>query len=104
MKKIFSLILMLVFLCTAAVGCAPRRTPGGTTVDPEDVDLNIDKNITEEISILIPSGNANEKTMIDALVESFNEIYPNVTFKYSYVAVNSYENTIRNLFRTGLSA
>lgn len=101
MKKIFSLILMLVFLCTAAVGCAPRRTPGGTTVDPEDVDLNIDKNITEEISILIPSGNANEKTMIDALVESFNEIYPNVTFKYSYVAVNSYENTIRNLFRTG---
>lgn len=99
MKKILVFVLTLLVAATALIGCAPRDPE--TPETPDEVNLDIDKNITAEVSILIPSGNANEKTMIEALIESFNEIYPNVTFKYSYVAVNSYENTVRNLFRTG---
>lgn len=99
MKKILVFVLTLLVAATALIGCAPRDPE--TPETPDEVNLDIDKNITAEVSILIPSGNANEKTMIEALAESFNEIYPNVTFKYSYVAVNSYENTVRNLFRTG---
>ena len=99
MKKILVFVLTLLVAATALIGCAPRDPE--TPETPDEVNLDIDKKITAEVSILIPSGNANEKTMIEALIESFNEIYPNVTFKYSYVAVNSYENTVRNLFRTG---
>lgn len=102
MKRIMTLVLSVLFLLTSAAGCAKKNDhDSGKEPGEERVDLNIDKNITEELSILIPGGNENEKTMIDGLIRSFNEIYPNVTFKLSYVAVNSYENTIRNLYRTG---
>lgn len=103
MKKMTLILLSLVMLCAAMAGCAPM-TPGEEETparDPATIDLELDPDTQAEISILIPSGNENETTMIDALIDSFNLKYPYVTFKYSYLSVNSYENTIRNLARTG---
>lgn len=103
MKKLSLVFLSLVVLCASLAGCASLK-PGPSenpARDPGTINLNLDPDVQAEISILIPSGNANETTMIDALIDSFNLKYPYVTFKYSYVSVNSYENTIRNLARTG---
>lgn len=74
-------------------------TPGGG--NDVTVNLDVDKNIEAEISILVPGGNVNEDTMIDCLIEDFEEMYPNVRIAKSYVTIGSYENTVRSLAATG---
>ena len=101
MKKMMLLLLSLLVVFGSLAGCMQPGEVEVPTRDPSTIDLELDPDVEAEISILIPSGNANETTMIDALIDSFNLKYPYVTFKYSYLSVNSYENTIRNLARTG---
>jgi ABC-type glycerol-3-phosphate transport system substrate-binding protein len=99
MKKIIVFLITAVLTVTMLNGCGNTRPNIDT--DNYEVNLNIDKNIQAEISILIPSGNTNEQTMIDSLIAGFNEIYPNVNIEISYVSVNTYENNIKNLAGTG---
>lgn len=86
----------------ATSGNTPISGNSGTSSDKtstsanQGLDITLDKNYKTTISLLIPSGNENETTMIDKLIGGFNEHYPNISFKKNYVAVNSWENTVRN--------
>lgn len=100
MKKIFTVFTACLLTVVVFASCAKQDTV--VNVDDYEVNLSIDENVEAEISILIPSGNTNEQTMINALIEGFNEMYPNVTIGTSYVNVSTYENTIKNLAATWL--
>lgn len=83
----------------ALSGCGPTNEGGTSSAfTSSDATVSIDKNIKEKISILIPSGNQNETTMIDSAIKGFNLIYPNVTVEENYVQVGNYESTVRNLY------
>lgn len=75
-------------------GCADRGKNGGETVDPEDINVNIDQNTKAELEIMVPGGNINERTMIQCLIDSFADLYPNVTFNMSYVSVDNYVSAV----------
>jgi len=103
MKKTLLILISFVFvILTLLSGCGdPTDAPGNVDPDNYEVNLDLDPNIEAEISILIPSGNVNEQTMIQALIDGFNELYPNVSIATSYVPLNAYENTIKNLAQAG---
>jgi len=79
------------------------NTGNGGTSEPEltEVNVKLDRNVSADISILIPGGNSNEETMIECLIEDFALMYPNVNIEFNYVTVNSYDSQIRNLARSG---
>lgn len=59
--------------------------------------ISVDPNIKDTISILVPSGNDNEKTMIkNAFDTGFSLLYPNVELDMQFVSISSYETNIRN--------
>ncbi|MBQ6727755.1 MAG: sugar ABC transporter substrate-binding protein [Clostridia bacterium] len=96
-KKIVScLIAAVMFLGVSA--CGPSPSPDE---EIREVNLYPDKGTVAEISILIPGGNSNERTMVEALIEDFNMEYPNVSIEYNYISVSNYESTIRNLASSG---
>lgn len=101
MKKFVCLILAMLtaFAFTACNNKGKQSTGGGDT--PVNVNVNLDKNVAADITILIPGGNINEETMIEALIEDFALMYPNVNIDFNYVSVNSYDSQIRNLASTG---
>ncbi|MBR2969290.1 MAG: extracellular solute-binding protein [Clostridia bacterium] len=102
MKKLICLILALI-TAFAFTACNNKNKGDSTSTGdaPQTVNLNLDKNTEAEITILIPGGNSNEETMIDALIEDFALMYPRVKIDYNYVTVNSYDSQIRNLASTG---
>lgn len=108
-KKLLSFLLAATLTIPMFVGCNGDQrnsaSQGGDTGNSGDgstnVDINVDKNIEAEISILIPGGNKNEQTMIDCLIEDFTEEYPNVSISKSYVTISSYESTVRSLAAAG---
>lgn len=93
-------LLMAMLMATTAFGACGDGTGGGGD-DDVVVNLNVDKNIQADISILIPGGNENEETMIQCLIDDFCDEYPNVTISKGYVSVGSYENTVRSLAAAG---
>lgn len=108
-KKFFLALSMLVGV--SAASCAQlvieppdpnsstptTNTSGGGSEQEQEIDLYLDSNVKVELSLVIPSGNENERTMIESAIQSFNLKFPNVTFKTNYVQVNNYESQIRNM-------
>ena len=104
-KKVFAFLATMMTVpmfggCFGGNGGESSSSSGGGG-DDVTVNLNVDKNIEAEISILIPGGNENEQTMINCLIDDFCEEYPNVTISKSFVAVGSYDNTVRSLAASG---
>ena len=102
-KKFFLALSMLVGVsaasCTQLVieppdpnSSTPTTGTSGSSEQEQEIDLYLDPNVKVELSLVIPSGNENEKTMIDSAIQSFNLKFPNVTFKTNYVQVNNYES------------
>ncbi|MDR0831864.1 MAG: extracellular solute-binding protein [Bacillales bacterium] len=101
MKKTNYVVLGLsVFLLS---GCIPPP-PSSAIDNSEEVSYSvptseeIDYNVVDTLSIMIPQGNSNETTMIDSAIVGFNDIYPNVTFEKKYLSHANYESTVRNQF------
>ena len=100
MKK-FLVLLLAVVLGICAISCGKTENNGPS--DADDVNLDIDKNVTATISIGIPGGNANEETMIQCLVDDFKKMYPNVTIRLKYISINSgtYGNNVQRMATGG---
>ena len=94
MKRILVVLLAGLMSLSLFAGCAHRGKNGGETVDPEDINVNIDPNTKAELEIMVPGGNINERTMIQCLIDSFADLYPNVTFNMSYVSVDNYVSAV----------
>lgn len=94
MKRILVVLLAGLMSLSLFAGCADRGKNGGETVDPEDINVNIDPNTKAELEIMVPGGNINERTMIQCLIDSFADLYPNVTFNMSYVSVDNYVSAV----------
>ena len=94
MKRILVVLLAGLMSLSLLAGCADRGKNGGETVDPEDINVNIDPNTKAELEIMVPGGNINERTMIQCLIDSFADLYPNVTFNMSYVSVDNYVSAV----------
>ena len=89
MKKCMALsaLVLSVFLgMTVFTGCRPnviKRSP----LD-YDVDLNIDKDVKETLTLMIPNDDGDvERDYIESLRQGFKELYPNVTIKFDARAV-----------------
>ena len=102
MRKTNVAVLSSLFFALALASCGG---PGASTSSSVDVlsstDVSVDPNIQATISILIPSGNENETTMIDKVTQGFNLKFPNVMIEKNYVSVSSYEATVRNQSMAG---
>ena len=81
MRKILTVLLAGIMAAVLFVGCnrGTEKPGGGSTVKPEDINVNLDPNTTAALEIMVPGGNANERTMIDCLIEDFKDLFPNVT-------------------------
>lgn len=101
--KTLSLFGILAVLGFSLTSCVKTGGGGGDKPDPEpeEVDITLDSDYQCEISLLIPGSNANETTMIDALIKEFNMDYPNITFSKNFVSTTNYENTVRNQWLSG---
>ena len=104
MKKIFVFLTAYVLSCALFfTGCS--RFFGGGTETTEDfgVNVEIDRLITAELSI-ITSSSEYEVKLVEKAIESFNLKYPNVTFTINYLGtgMGTYQNTIRNLWLTDM--
>ena len=65
------------------------------------IDVSVDPNIEDTISIMVPSGNAEETTMIQKAAETFGLLFPNVTVKINYVSISNYETAVRQQSMAG---
>ncbi len=97
LKKTFTCLL-----ATCTMGLAILPACGGSTTteeppsaDPDTLNVNVDTSVTAELEIMVPGGNQNERTMIQCLIDSFANIYPNVTISMSYVSVDNYVSAVQ---------
>ncbi len=99
--KLKKTVTCLLAACTMALTLLPAcgGDDGGKNEKPsakaEDINVNLDTNIEAEIGIMVPGGNQNERTMINCLIESFADIFPNVTISMSYVSVDNYVSAVQ---------
>ncbi len=80
MKKVFCTIMALLMLVMLFTACKPNiiKKPN----EDYEVNLDIDRNITETLRILVPSNDGDlEAGYIEALIPGFKEMFPNVTIK-----------------------
>lgn len=117
MKKVLSILLTVVMLMATAALSACNLTPigpgpdepDGPTVTPDEITVNLDRNMTAELEIMIPGGNQNERTMIECLLShsgtngatyqdgiTFEDLFPNVEVNLTYVSVDNYVNAVNN--------
>lgn len=104
MKKIAILLLVSALALPAFAACAETGGPsGGETVDPTDINVNLDPEIEAELEIMVPGGNKNEQTMINCLIDkvgandtgiTFKDLFPNVTINMSFVSVDNYVSAV----------
>lgn len=103
MKRIFGM-MAAVFMLLASVflgGCG-IKVKDGTEPDDYEVNLNLDKNISAELKVMIPVGDYEEKIM-DSLILGFNDIYPNVKVVKSTVQIgDAYQSTIMTQWQSGI--
>ena len=102
MKKILCVLMVLVMALGIFTACRPNIM--NKEDDDYKVNLDVDKNITATLRILIPNtdGGQEEKYM-DALVPGFNELYPNVTVEYDRRAISDskYAESISSAIASG---
>ena len=80
MKKILCAFLTLALFCAVGAGCRPNIIDKPD--DEYEVNLNVDKNISETLTILVPSNDGGlEESYIEALKPGFKEMFPNVEIK-----------------------
>ena len=96
MKKFLAFLLasvtcLSVAIATSCKGKGNNRGSGTVNVEVPD------KNVKATITIGVPGTNENERTMIACLTDGFREEYPNVTFAYKTIQVNTYGNNIQRL-------
>ena len=101
MRKKILLMVIMTLIAVGMVGCISSKKPDDN-IDDFDAKINLPKDTSAELRILIPGGNENETTMIEKAIEGFNLEYPNIKISLSYVTVGSYENTIRNQAAAGV--
>ncbi len=98
--KLKKTLTCLLATCTMALTVLPACGTGDTTTEkpsanPDDINVNVDTTTAAELEIMVPGGNQNERTMINCLIESFTNIYPNVTINMSYVSVDNYVSAVQ---------
>ncbi len=98
-KKAFAGALLAAFALTGCV-IAPESS-SSTSHSQESVEIGVDPTTNETLTLLIPSGNSNEQTMIEKANEAFNLLYPNVKFEINFVSISTYESTIRQYNMAG---
>lgn len=116
MKKLFRLLaaaLAAALLCAGFAACGNYRgmpgtdpsNPGGVT--PEETTYEIDFNLpigtTTEISVIIPD-NDYERAIMGALIEGFNQVYPNITVNVNTLVINNYNETIMRQYNADVLA
>ena len=99
-KKIVPFALFAATALLASCGQDPyapgkSEDTGDQPTSVPAIDVSVDPNIDDTISIMVPSGNAEETTMIQKAAETFALQYPNVKIKINYVTIGSYETTVR---------
>lgn len=98
MKRIISLLLALAIIATIpfAVSCGKK---GAQDVDPSDLNLEVDPEVSVTLKIAIMNEDGEVKT-IEKLEEGFNKKYPNVKFKNQ--KITNYEQTIQGDVAAGV--
>ena len=68
-----------------------------------EVNLYLDKNITETLRIMVPSNLEAEKKYMEALRNGFKEIYPNVTIEFDERTVSDeqYVTSVNSAIASG---
>lgn len=101
-----STFLLAAIMCLATLSfaaCGDVTSIDPPSADPDKINVNIDKNVSGELEILIPGGNANEESMIKCLIEpmsssddgiTFKDLYPNVEINFNYVSVDNYVSAV----------
>ena len=106
MKKKFTATLALALtlvLCVAfGGGCNPHLLNKDVPLEYE-VNLYLDKNITETLRIMVPSNLEAEKKYMEALRNGFKEIYPNVTIEFDERTVSDeqYVTSVNSAIASG---
>ncbi len=96
MKKTLACMLALGMSFTTLAACGKNGDDNDKpALKPEDINVNLDTNMTADLEIMVPGGNVNERTMIDCLIQSFNDIFPNVSINMSYVSVDNYVSAVQ---------
>lgn len=96
-KGNYKFLAPTVLLSVLLTGCMGVKQPSsGDESINWDVDIELDSDYECKLDLLIPSGNSNETTMIDKLIEGFNLKFPNISFEKKSVSVNNWEATVRN--------
>ncbi len=99
-KRLMSTALALVFAVILGLFTGCFGGVGGTEVDEETLDLNVDKNITATLRIAVK----NDPTEINAMQkvqDGFNKVYPNV--KFDRKPITDYESTIMGDVASGMT-
>lgn len=99
MKKIVLAILTVCLMSFNFMGCKINKVPESN--EGAEVSLTVDSEIEADISILVPSGNDNEKSMINCLIEDFALMFPNVKISLKFVSPTSYDSGIRQMAAAG---
>ena len=107
MKKLTTMFLaaVLSFSVLCLGGCGTTQGQDDE-LKPEDIVVNLDRNMKATLEIMIPNGNLNEKTMIDYLIDNdlpgvngegitFKDLFPNVEVNVNFVSLTNYASSIQ---------
>ncbi len=103
MKKLCTLVVTTVMTAMSifAIGCGPK-VKGKDELDNYEVNLQLDKNVSADLKVMIPVGDYEEKIM-DSLILGFKDMYPNVNVIKSTVQIgDAYQSTIMTQWQAGI--
>ncbi len=95
LRRTLTCLLACAMSASLFTACGGDKGDDTPSVDPDDITVNLDTNITADLEIMVPGGNINERTMINCLIDSFGEIFPNVSINMSYVSVDNYVSAVQ---------
>ena len=97
-KRLLCAALVFALALTACGGNGGgNKNTSEEEIKAEDINVNIDPQISADLEIMVPGGNMNERTMINCLIDDFALMYPNVNIELCFVSVDNYVSQIRNL-------
>ena len=115
--RIVAIVVTLLMLCAATVGCNFRRpdsddgggnggggnTGGGSVQEEYEINFNLPVGTTAEISVAIPD-NDYERKIMNAAITGFAEKYPNIKVNLEPFDLNSYNTIIPKQFEAEMLA